>query len=593
MTVKVRAAAVASVVLAGIAAAPALAHDDGGTGLPSDLGPLSSSYGADKTITLLPPRITAVKGGKAVTGAFGTPFAEPTVGGVRTEGKCITTTVKNGGVGGTKGKLCKPAAGTLVQLPSGKILYWDALEGTENNKFSIVAEGGTTFTNDAARLLTLGKGPKWKVPSPYDGGANPKGNPGEPLIPGGQTTETYNDGALFGSHQSFLPDGRLLIQGGTDYSLDPGVNGIPFGAVELTGLKATRIYNPKTNTFSQTGDTASRRWYPTLIETGTGKYLDFSGVGKLLKPVYPDHPKDSLTNVKQVERFDPKTGRWTMLPGTADYDLPLYPRMHLLPDGHLFFNAAGQDFNPFGQSVGEVNWNYLASLDPKSSTWTKLGLANLATPTAPGFRGSTSSTLLPLKPDKHGRYTRARFLTAGGVLGTSPGCYVATAQSSITSVTTAGGKEKITQKATGPLTQPRWFGQNVVLPTGKVVVFSGADKDEVVLPGTEMAVQQAELFDPAKGKGKGAWSPLAVQHQPRTYHNTAVLRPDGTILVGGHATISTGYLNNTTSRAASRPTTAATRPSRSSSRRTCSGARGRRSPRPRGRCATARPTRSA
>ncbi len=47
-------------------------------------------------------------------------------------------------------------------------------------------------------------------------------------------------------------------------------------------------------------------------------------MGKLLKPVYPDHPQDSLTNVKQVEEFDPTTGRWRRLPSSADYDLPLY-----------------------------------------------------------------------------------------------------------------------------------------------------------------------------------------------------------------------------------------------------------------------------
>lgn len=479
-----------------------------------------------------------------MTGAFDSPFAEPTVGGVRTDAKCITRPVPNGGLNGATAELCKPAAGTLVQLPDGRLLFWDALEGTENNKYSIVTEGGQTFTNDAARVLTLGAGgaPSWINPSPVDGGANPNGNPGEPLVPGLSTTESYNDGALFGSHQSFLPDGRLLVQGGTDYSSDPGVNGIPFGAVELTGLKATRIFDPRTNAFTQTGDTAYRRWYPTLIETGQGHYLDLSGVGKLLKPVYPDHPQDSLTNVKQVEEFDPTTGRWRQLPSSADYDLPLYPRVHLLPDGHVFYNAAGQDFNPFGQSVGELNWNFLASLDPQTATWTNLGLANTATPTAPAFRGSTSSTLLPLTPDANGRYSKANLLTAGGVLGTSPGSYVTTAESSITTVDTGGGHETVSQQRTGPLGQGRWFGQNILLPTGQVVVFSGANKDEVVLPGTEMAIKQAELFDPTRN----TWSPVAAGHNPRTYHNTAVLRPDGTVLVGGHATISTAYLNNTT-----------------------------------------------
>jgi hypothetical protein len=520
----------AMTVTGALSGAQAFAHE-------GDLEPLDTDVANPAVVKLLAPKVVETAGGPEVNGAFSAPFVEPTVGGQTTDEKCVEAGTPNGG------KLCKPAAGTLAALPDGRIFYFDALEGTENNKYSIVAEGGTTFTNDAARLLDLRGGrPSWSVPEPFDGGANPNGNPGEPLIPGGQTTETYNDGALFGSHQSYLPDGRLLIQGGTDYSADPGVDGIPFGIVELTGLQATRIFDPAKNRFVQTGDTASRRWYPTLIETGDGRYLDFSGVGKLLKPIYPERPGDSFTNVKQVERYDPATGKWTMLGRSADRDLPLYPRVHLLPDGKVFYNAAGQDFNPFGQSYGEAGWMNLATFDPKAERWAEHGIANTATPTAPGFRGSTSSTMLALEPDAGGAYTKARFLTAGGVLLPSPGSYLPTDQSSITTVDTAGGKTAIAQAATGPLNQARWFGQNVLLPDGKVVVFSGADKDEVVGPGSEMAIQQSELFDPKTGK----WTPIAVQHNPRTYHNSAVLLPSGEVLVGGHATISTLYLNNTT-----------------------------------------------
>ena len=510
--------------------ANALAHE-------RELEPLDTDVANPAVVKLLAPRIVQTSGGAEVNGTFSAPFVEPNVGGRTTEEKCIDAGTPNGG------QLCKPAAGTLVSLPDGRIFYFDALEGTENNRYSIVAEGGTTFTNDAARLLDLRSGePVWTEPAPFDGGANPQGDPGEPLIPGAQTTETYNDGALFGSHQSFLPDGRVLVQGGTDYSADPGVDGLPFGFVELTGIKSTRIFDPARNAFVQTGDTAARRWYPTLLAAGDGRYLNFSGVGKLLKPVYPQRPADSFTNVKEVERYDPATGKWTLLGDSAERDLPLYPRMHLLPDGKVFYNAAGQDFNPFGQSYGELIWMNLATFDPKTERWTDLGLANTATPLAPGFRGSTSSTMLPLVPDAGGAYTKARFLTAGGVLLPSPGSYLPTDQSSITTVDTAGGETGVSQEATGPLNQPRWFGQNVLLPDGKVVVFSGADKDEVVGPGSEMPIQQSEIFDPEKR----TWTPIAVQNNPRTYHNSAVLLPSGEVLVGGHATISTLYLNNTT-----------------------------------------------
>ena len=66
----------------------------------------------------------------------------------------------------------------------------------------------------------------------------------------------------------------------------------------------------------------------------------------------------------------------------------------------------------------------------------------------------------------------------------------------------------------------------MLLPTGEVMAFSGADRDEVASPGIEIPVKQAELFDPKTGD----WTPVARRHRPRTYHNTAVLLPDGRIL---------------------------------------------------------------
>lgn len=487
-------------------------------------------------LNVVPGVPVRANGGPARLGAFGSPFTEPTIDGVKTAQKCLK------GAGGAK--ICKPAAGTLNVLPGGRILYWNALEGTENNRYSIVTEGGRTFTNDATRLLDL-KGPSWRRPRPVRGGANPNGAPPDPLVPGLQSSERYNDGALFGSHQTYLADGRLLVQGGTDYSFDPGVDTSPFGVVELGGLKSTRIYDPRTNRFTQTGDTNRGRWYPTLVPLGDGRVLDFSGVRKLLKPIYRDDPQNSGTNVRQVERFDARTGRWSDQGARAERSLPLYPRLHLLPDGKVFYNTSGQSYNPQGQSYDQATWNIPALYDPKRRSWSEpSGVPPLTQLTA--FRGSTFSAMLPLVPNRDGSYRRASFLTAGGVLGfggaTSPGSYFPTRASKITSIDTAGGRDVYSVRQTGPLSQPRWYSSATVLPTGEVLATSGADKDEVVGPGTEVARQQAELFDPRTR----TWRPVATAHNPRTYHNTAALLPDGRVLIGGHAPISTLYTNNTT-----------------------------------------------
>jgi hypothetical protein len=74
------------------------------------------------------------------------------------------------------------------------------------------------------------------------------------------------------------------------------------------------------------------------------------------------------------------------------------------------------------------------------------------------------------------------------------------------------------------------------------MAFNGSDRDAVDFPGIECAIQQAERFDPAPG----AWQTMAVSNRPRTYHDSAVLLPDGTVLVGGHAPLPTLYGNETT-----------------------------------------------
>ncbi|MEX2196445.1 MAG: galactose oxidase-like domain-containing protein [Thermoleophilaceae bacterium] len=532
------AAAAAAVALA---ASPAFAHD----GDHLDLGPAS-------------PAVAGASTDPAAIGRFSDPFAEPTVAGRFTDARCITD---RDGV-----TVCKPGAGSVTVLASGKVLYWNALEGTENVQVSIVAEAGRVIQNDQTRLLDLGTDPfTWTEPSPVDGGANPDGYDDDPLFPGGNG-EKENDGALFCSDLTFLADGRVLAAGGTAYYLDPEIGDTGFGISELEGIRSARIYDPDTNTWSQTGSMHIGRWYPSLVTLGDGSVFTASGVQKLIKPVYPDRPGGSGTNVTETETYDPATGEWTDNGAAARRSLPLYPRLHLLPDGDVFYNAGGQSFNPVGQSYDEALWNIAATYDPDTRSWTDLGipgaeqtangsdpghalddLMNLGIPgggdafTIPGFRGSTFSVMLPLRAGEDGSYTEASFLTAGGVLNPpSPGSYFATSDSRITTVDTSGGGKALSTRATGDLSRPRWYPSGILLPTGEVIAFSGSDRDHVDAPGMEFPVKQAELFDPETE----TWEPLGEAHRPRTYHNTAALLPDGRVLIGGHVPINTLYLRH-------------------------------------------------
>ena len=464
---------------------------------------------------------------------------------------------------------------------------------------------------------------------------------------------------------TILPDGRVMAVGGTDYYTEPGLPvdqeqdnqgdatlplvGDPseFGVVELEGLRESRIFDPETDTWSQTGSMEFGRWYPTLVTLPDGDVFVGSGVTKLLKPVYVTHPLDSGANVRQTETYDLDTGEWSRNGpegdvGAGDRSMPLYPRLHLLPNGDVYYNTAGQVFNPFGQSIDEPLWNIAGAYDPDTETWTDLGIpgspvaldlegaglgnltsalnlgdpqsagANLAEllsgidPAAfpeafdveglmdlldagtleelldpssldparlqeiaeavatgdlgllggqlgalpeqltqilgAGFRGSTTSVMLPLQPNEDGSYDTTEFLTAGGILGPSPGTYAAIPFSRIDTVSTADAESpQLSSRTTGSLNRARWYGTGVSLPDRSVMMFSGASADEVVAPGTGVPILEAERFNPVTEE----WEPAATQTQMRTYHNTAVLMPDGRVLVGGHAPISTAYLNNT------------------------------------------------
>jgi len=259
----------------------------------------------------------------------------------------------------------------------------------------------------------------------------------------------------------------VFTAGGTDYYNEPGIPGTPYGAVELEGTRTTRMFNPASGRWTRLADMGYGRWYPSLVTLPSGDIFVASGVTKLVAPVYPQQPQNSFTNVKQTETYSLASGTWSYNGSAADYSLPLYPRLHLLPDGKVYYDAGGQVFNPFGQSVDEALWNQAAVYDPAAKSWAALGIPGFPG-TAAGFRGSTFSIGLPLSPP----YSKAKFLTAGGIIGTTPGTYLATRDSRITTIDTSSGDRMSSSIVTGPLNNARWYSTGVLLPDGTVFAVS-------------------------------------------------------------------------------------------------------------------------
>ena len=468
------------------------------------------------------------------------------------------------------GYRCPPAAMAVAVLPTGKVLFWDGLEGMNKVQYNVVAEFGDVAQNDQSRVADFsGSSASFRTPGNQSGDSN--GTAGEAVdspLPAGVVDSPGNDYDLFCSPLVQLADGTVLSAGGTKYYLEPGVTdpttGKSYGASELQGLKATRIFDPSANdgagswkNLPGSSDMHYGRWYPTLVTLPTGQVFVASGVTKLIKPVYTDgrSPFDSGRNVVETETFNPTTRTWTVnhsaqagsdptLADGSQQSLPLFARLHLLPDGKVYYDAAGQTFNPDGQAYDEANWVHAKVYDPATQAWSDLAADNplgltLVDGLPLGFRGSGFDVMLPLVPDAHGNYTKARVFNGGGVVGPTPGSYLGDNSTTINTIDTTNGKDTLTSTNGPTLLNQRWYGSAVVLPDGEVFLTNGANRDEVDAPGMGSPVLQTELINP--DAGTVAAGPSLPDEHGRTYHNSAVLLPDGRVLIGGHAPIATGY----------------------------------------------------
>jgi hypothetical protein len=520
-----------------------------------------------RSVALLASSVAAIGSIPIATVVTSAHAADPagTLSGVISQGarpECFTAQYQPSG-----GYRCPPAAMAVAVLPTGKVLFWDGLEGMNKVQYNVVAEFGDVAQNDQSRVADFtSRNVTFNTPGNQSADAN--GTAAEDVdspLPAGVVDSPGNDYDLFCAPLVQLADGTVLSAGGTKYYLEPGVTdpttGKSYGVSELQGLKATRIFDPVANTWKNLpgiSDMHYGRWYPTLVTLGSGQVFVASGVTKLIKPAYTDGRSqfDWGRNVVETETFNPATKTWTVnhsaaagsdptLADGSQQSLPLFARLHLLPDGKVYYDAAGQTFNPDGQAYDEANWVHAKVYDPATQTWSDLPAANnpLGLPLvdgAPlGFRGSGFDVMLPLVPDAKGNYTKARVFNGGGVVGPTPGGYLGDNSTTINTIDTAGGRDTLTSASGPTLLNRRWYGSAVVLPDGEVFVTNGADRDEVDAPGSGSPVLQTELVNPDAGTVTAG--PSLPNDHGRTYHNSAVLLPDGRVLIGGHAPIATGY----------------------------------------------------
>jgi chitodextrinase len=307
-------------------------------------------------------------------------------------------------------------------------------------------------------------------------------------------------------HTSLLPNGKLLLfQDVGSYVFDPATNTmtaapfnldlfcaghalLPDGRVFVAGgnvnnhigLHDSSFFNPTAQSWSSGAKMLYGRWYPTVTELADGRMLVTGG-----------ETTCNDCNAPIPEIYDPATNAWTQLSG-ALRDFPYYPHQFLLPDGRVL--------------VSSTNRRAIASavLDLATQAWTTVDLAVR--------EGGSAAMYAPGKIIKSGLARDPDISPANSVATT----YVLDMNQPIPA-----------WRQTASMAFPRTQHNLTLLPDGTVLAIGGSRNSNV--GDTPAAVLEPELWSPSTE----TWTALAAMQTPRMYHSTAVLLPDGRVLVAG------------------------------------------------------------
>ena len=231
---------------------------------------------------------------------------------------------------------------------------------------------------------------------------------------------------------SFLPDGRLLVAGGT-LQFNP-----------LLGSKRASLFDPYSLQWVPIQDMADGRWYPTNVTLPDGRIVTMSGVDGTTGGLNPD-----------IELWDPNgNSNWELL---GQRLMPDYPNLHVMPSGLVFRSG------PDAQTE---------SFNPATSAWTPVATTNFPA------RYEAPSVLLPPSLNQ--------VMLMGG--------YVETSGIPTNSVETIDLAAPIPAWTIAPHMQFARIQHNaVLLPDGKVLVIGGRRNAP---GGTADSVMVPEIFDP-------------------------------------------------------------------------------------------------
>ncbi len=305
----------------------------------------------------------------------------------------------------------------------------------------------------------------------------------------------------FCSGHAWLPDGRLLVAGGhiSNYN----------------GENRASIYDPFTNLWANTvpnmGSTSSntatsgKRWYPSATTIGNGDVLVLSG----------DVTQLGNTN-RTAQIYQAATNTWQTLTGAlrpADDLLPEYPRVFLAPDGRAVSLSDYSNDTEFLDMSGNGSWTYLEkTLDPNLHNYGPAVMYDTGKIAyiGGGHNPTANISLLDLNEETpswvYGADTMAQPRRQNNATILADGTVLITGGTHVTGWNDPNGliaaaeiwdplTEQVTQVAEANVNIYRGYHATaLLLPDGRVLVTGGDHDYGGVIPGQNT---NAEIFSPA------------------------------------------------------------------------------------------------
>ena len=239
---------------------------------------------------------------------------------------------------------------------------------------------------------------------------------------------------VFCAGQTVLPDGRVLVAGGTELYGDP-----------FLGLQTALLFDPVTEQWTFVHPMKSHRWYPTLLTLADGRALVTSGIGTLENEIYAN-----------------PTGWSVAGPGI---EWPLYPHLHLLESGRVFHSGMR-----LGGSALQPGFLAVAS-----GAFTPLPASAIPASFQLGARDQGATVLLPPAQTQ-------RVMVMGGGSPSINAVHI---------IDTSAPAPKYV--ATASMLRPRIHVNAVILPDRTVVATGGSH----IAEDAATASLEAEIYDPA------------------------------------------------------------------------------------------------